>query len=237
MKEQYQNLVCIHSLRSDGNMSSKYGEEADQNRKNFIQKMGFQVDQFLLMQANNQDKIVELKDSIIEEFLYYKLVEADAIICRVPNVFLYLNFADCIPLTIYDKKQNIFAFAHLGWRSTYLNLHQKLLSVFEKTYHSMMEDLVIVIGPSIKKESYVLEDPDQKEDEAWKPYVHYVKDHLYQVDLLGYVKDFFLKKGIKNIMVSHVDTASSPEYFSHYQSIHNHEVEGRFFYASGMVES
>lgn len=239
MKEEYGNLVLFHSKKEDGNMAKKYGETADLNRRNFVQKIGLDINQFLFMQPDNSDVVVELKEEIInEKNLYYKLIEADAIISKYPNVYIYLNFADCMPFTIYDKKQNIFAFAHLGWRSTYLNLHQKLLNVFLEQYHSKISDLSIHIGPCIKKESYLLPNPNQKEESAWRPYISYVKDDLYAVDLRGYVTDFFKTRGLQEsqIFVSDVDTGSNLEYFSHYRSTHTGEIEGRFFCGVGMMK-
>lgn len=238
MKETYGDLVIIHSNKEDGNMAKKYGEEADTNRKNFVAKMGLDIERFLFMQPNNSDVIVELKEDVSsEENLYYKLIEADAIVSKYPNVFIYLSFADCIPFTIYDQKQNIFAFAHLGWRSTYLNLHQKLFHLFIETYHSNKEDLMIHIGPCIKKESYLLPTPGQKDELAWKPYISYVREDLYSVDLRGYVIDFFKEQKIAKIHVSNIDTGSDFNYFSHYRSTHTGELEGRFFYSVGMKES
>ncbi|MCI9234276.1 MAG: polyphenol oxidase family protein [Bacilli bacterium] len=239
MKEEFESLILFHSKKEDGNMAKKYGETADINRQKFISKIGLNINQFLFMQPDNSDKIVELKEDVLKEKnLYYKLIEADAIVSRYPNVYIYLNFADCLPFTIYDKKLKIFAFAHLGWRSTYLNLHQKLFQLFVEQYHSSIQDLSIHIGPCIKKESYLLPNPGQKEDDAWKFYVSYVKDDLYAIDLRGYVVDFFKKNGFYNhqIFVSDIDTGSNLEYFSHYRSTHTNEKEGRFFYGVGMLE-
>ena len=164
------------------------------------------------------------------------MIEADAIVSKYPNVFIYLSFADCIPFTIYDQKQNIFAFAHLGWRSTYLNLHQKLFQLFIEVYHSNAEDLIIHIGPCIKKESYLLENPCQKDELAWKSYVNLVREDLYSIDLRGYVIDFFKGQKVKQIHVSDIDTGSNLNYFSHYRSTYTDELEGRFFYSVGMLE-
>lgn len=237
MREQYDDLVLIYSNKEDGNMSKKYGLEADSNRKRFIAKMGLELNRFLLMQADNQDHVVELKEEVIDTpDLYYKLVEADAIICKYPNVFLYLNFGDCIPFTIYDRKNHVFAFAHLGWRSTYLDLHQKLFSIFREQYNSRLSDLMIHIGPCIKKESYLLSTPKQMEEEKWEPYISHVKDDLYSIDLSGYVRDFFLTSGLSEsqIHIVSVDTGSDSSYFSHYRSTLTGEVEGRFFFGVGM---
>lgn len=237
MKEEYGNLVLFHSTKEDGNMAKKFGETADLNRKNFVKKIGLDINQFLFMQPDNSDVVVELKEEVLKEKnLYYKLIEADAIVSKYPNVYIYLNFADCIPFTIYDKKQDIFAFAHLGWRSTYLNLHQKLWNLFVEQYHSEMQDLSIHIGPCIKKESYLLPNPNQREEAAWKPYISHVTEDLYSVDLRGYVTDFFRNQGLpeEQILVSNIDTGSNLDYFSHYRSTHTNELEGRFFCGAGM---
>lgn len=235
MKERYGNLVLFYSNKQDGNMSKKFGDNADTNRQRFIKKMGLPLNRFLFMQPDNQDKIVELKEETNEiSELYYKLIEADAIVCKNPNIYLYLNFADCIPFILYDQKQNIFAFAHLGWRSTYLNLHQKLLNLFIQKYHSETRDLKVYIGPSIKKESYQLKKPIQLESDNWKNYVSFVTDDLYMVDLRGYVIDFF--KNVNEIIVSDIDTYADLNYFSHYRSVQKNEIEGRFLFGVGMTK-
>lgn len=236
MKEQYGKLNIIYSQKKDGNMARKYGEEADENRQNFIKKMGLNVSQFLFMQPNNQDQVIELKEEVISSDLYYKLVEADAIICKYDNVFLYLSFADCIPFVMYDQKQHIFAFAHLGWRSTELNLHQKLFSIFKNQYHSKEEDLLIYMGPCIKKESYLLPEARQIEKEEWKNFVIVRQDGLFGIDLSGYVSDFFLKNGLKKdqIIITDVDTGKDLNYFSNYRANHNLDENGRFLFGVGM---
>lgn len=237
MKEVFGDLLIIHSQKKDGNMSKKYGGDADLNRRTFFSKMDLELERFLLMQPDNRDEVVELKEEIIKEKnLYYKMIKADAIVSKYPNIYLYLSFGDCIPFTIYDEKQHIFAFAHLGWRSTHLNLHQKLFLIFIKRYHSKIEDLMIHIGPCIKKESYLHQRPKQLEEKVWEPYVTQVKDDIYAIDLCSYVTDFFKKQGIKEaqIHVFPVDTGSDKLYFSNYRTNHGNEQPGRFLYGVGM---
>ena len=45
---------------------------------------------------------------------------------------IFLNFADCTPVILYDKKQNIGAIAHAGWRGTAQKLHRKQLKNGDK---------------------------------------------------------------------------------------------------------
>lgn len=241
VKEQYGDLTICYSFKKDGNMSKKFGDNADFNRQKFIRNQGLDLKRFLFMQPNNEDQVVELKEQIVNcEDLYYKMIETDAIICKVPNVYLYLNFADCIPFILYDKKQHIFAFAHLGWKSTFLDLHKKLFHIFIEQYHSKIEDLWVYMGPCIKKESYLLFNPIQKTSPAWDEFVVPMENNLYGIDLSGYVRDFFLKKNLLNsqIVINPIDTGKDQNIFSHYRATHHLEEEnGRFFFCVGREEA
>ena len=42
----------------------------------------------------------------------------DGIILTKPNTATFLNFADCIPIILYDSKNNIGGVVHAGWRGT-----------------------------------------------------------------------------------------------------------------------
>ena len=44
--------------------------------------------------------------------------DCDALILTNKTQGIFLNFADCTPIILYDKVQNIGAFAHAGWRGT-----------------------------------------------------------------------------------------------------------------------
>jgi copper oxidase (laccase) domain-containing protein len=140
---------------------------------------------------------------------------------------------------IYDKKQQILAFSHLGWQSIELNLHKKLVNKLINDYNSKIEDLIIHIGPSIKADSYILESPSQLKFEEWKPYLLNTKDNYYRIDLNGYLLSGLLEMGIKDNQISNstIDTAKNMEYFSHYRCtyIDKNEEEGRFVCGTGMI--
>lgn len=71
--------------------------------------------------------------------------DTDAMILNNKEQALYLNFADCTPVILYDKKQHIAAVSHAGWRGT----AQKI--VLETLYKmdSEPENITAVIGPAI----------------------------------------------------------------------------------------
>ena len=58
--------------------------------------------------------------------------DTDAIILTNFEQGVYLRFADCTPVVIYDKKANIGAISHAGWRGT-------VQSIVPKTVNKMLE--------------------------------------------------------------------------------------------------
>lgn len=69
----------------------------------------------------------------------------DALILKEKNKAIYLNFADCTPIILYDKKQNIGAIAHAGWRGTALKIAPKTVIKMQ----SNPKDIIAIIGPCI----------------------------------------------------------------------------------------
>ena len=69
----------------------------------------------------------------------------DALILDKKNYAIYLNFADCTPIILYDKKKNIAAIVHAGWRGTAQRIAPKTVVKM----NSNPEDVVALIGPCI----------------------------------------------------------------------------------------
>ena len=74
--------------------------------------------------------------------------ETDGLILTNKTQAVFLNFADCTPVILYDKKMNIGAVSHAGWRGT-------AGKIAVKTAEKMLElgcdknNLLAIIGPAI----------------------------------------------------------------------------------------
>lgn len=77
------------------------------------------------------------------------LSETDALILTDKKTGIFLNFADCTPIIFYDKKQNIGAIAHAGWRGTASKISYKTALKLINEFNSSIENIYAVIGPSI----------------------------------------------------------------------------------------
>ncbi len=75
--------------------------------------------------------------------------DCDGLILTEKNLGIFLNFADCTPIILYDEKQNIGAVSHAGWRGTAQKIAPKTVEKMVKLYNSKPENITAVIGPAI----------------------------------------------------------------------------------------
>ena len=75
--------------------------------------------------------------------------DTDALILTNFYQAVYLRFADCTPVILYDKKANIGAVVHAGWRGTVASIVPKTVDKMIKYSASSINDFRAVIGPAI----------------------------------------------------------------------------------------
>lgn len=217
----------IYSTVKDGNMSFKYGEndEVLKNKNKFFDTNN--IKNKVNINVLYSDKITFLNNNKISSDVY-----TDCLITNQENIFLYLCFGDCIPMILYDRKQNIISLTHLGWQSISLNLHKKVVQYYIEKLESKLEDIEVILGPSIKKDSYILKKPKQLQMKEWGNYLQKVNNDYYKIDLNKFVYDSLLEMSIKHIINSEIDTAKDSNFFSHYRYtyIDKNIPEGRFIF-------
>ncbi len=76
--------------------------------------------------------------------------DTDALILTNNKQAVFLNFADCTPVILYDRIQNIGAIAHAGWRGTAKSIAVKTI----QKMNSNPENIIAVIGPAICENCY-----------------------------------------------------------------------------------
>ena len=75
--------------------------------------------------------------------------DTDGLILTNKEQAIYLNFADCTPVIIFDPIKHIGAVSHAGWRGTAGNIASKTVEKMAKDFGSNPVDLKCAIGPAI----------------------------------------------------------------------------------------
>ncbi len=93
------------------------------------------------------DRIVLLESSGPPEI-------ADAVITDRKGLLIGIQVADCVPILIFDRKKGISGAVHAGWRGTAEGIVKKTIGIAYERFESRPEDMLVAIGPSIRKCCY-----------------------------------------------------------------------------------
>lgn len=153
---------------------------------------------------------------------YYKNIEADAIITQKTGILIGVKVADCIPILIYDKKNNIIGAVHAGWRGTAKEIISKTIKTMVKNFSSKPANILVALGPSIKGCCYnvgkdVLKELRKVVDSKFSFYKK-INDKYY-IDLSFINIMQMLNEGIEpnNIWNSNYCTYCNPDKFFSYR--------------------
>ena len=139
---------CYESLNC-GLGSSDKKENILKNLQLVSQKIGCKNKSLTTLNQMHSNKVIHFED---EKFMKNKL-PGDAIVTKLKNVGVGILTADCASILLYDPRQKIIGCIHAGWKGTLNGLIKNTITKFNQL-NSDNNDLIVVIGPCIKKENY-----------------------------------------------------------------------------------
>jgi YfiH family protein len=149
-------------------------------------------------------------------------IQADAILTDNPNVTLFMRFADCVPIFLYDPNRKVIGIVHAGWKGTVDKILVEAIRVMSDRYQSKPGDLRAGIGPSICREHYeVGEEVVSKTHASFGGRagdVLFRNGGKYHLDLWEANRILLEQNGVKaeNIQVSGICTAENTgDWYSH----------------------
>jgi polyphenol oxidase len=81
-------------------------------------------------------------------------VKADGILTNNPQVTLFMRFADCVPIFLYDPVHRVVGMVHAGWQGTLHKIAQITVERMISEYGCHPGDILAAIGPSIGPDHY-----------------------------------------------------------------------------------
>jgi hypothetical protein len=82
--------------------------------------------------------------------------KADGILTDKSEVTLFMRFADCVPILLYDPVQRVIGIAHAGWQGTAKQIARVTVAQMAACYGSKPQDILAGIGPSICQDCYAV---------------------------------------------------------------------------------
>nr|WP_263328082.1 peptidoglycan editing factor PgeF [Neobacillus sp. Marseille-Q6967] len=138
------------------------------------------------------------------------------------GILLTLCYADCVPLFFLSPTHHMIGAAHAGWKGTVNEIARYMVEAWQ-TEGINPNEIYIVIGPSICKKCYIVNDyvinfvENILVDVEKKPY-NLIKEGQYCLDLREVNKQILMKAGVPaaNIQISKLCSSCHEElFFSH----------------------
>ncbi len=217
----YKSLNCGPGSKDDKN-------KIKENLSIVKNKIGKKIRNIFLLHQIHSNKFV----FIDKNFKFKKKrIKADAIITNQSKIPIAVLTADCAPVLLYDKKKNIIAAIHAGWRGAFKGIINNVIS-FMKKKGCKKENIYAVVGPCIGRNSYNVKNDFKKKflkkNQKNKIFFRCRKNIIY-FDLPNYVKSELKLSKITNIDMKNVDTFNiKNNFFSARRALKlNHDDYGR----------
>jgi len=201
------------------NMATSVGDSSEnviENRKRIADSLKIGKFEFYdLWQVHSNEVVIAGKPRQRGE----PHLKADAIVTDKVELALLMQFADCVPILLYDPERKVIASAHAGWKGTLSGIAAETVKVMVEKYKSEPGKIIAVIGPSICREHYQIgDDVASKVNSVFKPeekVLTYTKEKIF-MDLSAANKILLEKMGIKNIEIMDICTfCNKDDWFSH----------------------
>jgi YfiH family protein len=79
---------------------------------------------------------------------------ADGMVTDKPELTLFMRFADCVPVLLYDPQRRAVGIVHAGWKGTLARIAARAVAHMEESFGSRAQDMLAAIGPSIGPDHY-----------------------------------------------------------------------------------
>lgn len=124
------------------------------NRVQVAQSLGIEPKHLFLPSQVHLTRIVEVSASTTKE----ELMDTDALITNHPGIGIAVMSADCVPILLFDKKNQAVGAVHSGWRGTVARILEKTLLEMNRVYGTVGKDVIAAIGPSVCQRAYEVGD-------------------------------------------------------------------------------
>lgn len=158
--------------------------------------------------------------------------DTDGLITDQENVALFIKYADCTPIVLFDPVEKVQASVHSGWRSTVQKIGQVAVEKMVKDFGCELENIVAYVGPSIEQAHYEV-GPEVYEafsGEADRDLYFKAHGEKYLLDMAESNVQLLIKSGI---LPENMDVETAKTYTN--KGLHSARKEGKEYGLNAIV--
>lgn len=157
-------------------------------------------------------------------------IKADAILTNSRQVSLFMQFADCVPILVFDPTKNVIGITHAGWQGTVNRIIQNTIKNMEEQLGCNPINILAGIGPSIGPDHYEVGksvlDSVNKELSEFTSSIIKSKNGKYFFNLWEANRLQLIQSGVNQIEVAELCTACDLDNWYSYRL--EGQISGRF---------
>jgi len=203
-------LTFTTSTIADGNMSMRFGKKTAvvTARDRFVGHLNY-----VCMQCDHGDTIQFVSEPQANQ------TPAEVLIAQTPGLTLMLLTADCLPTALYDPTTKTIALAHHSRQTIAAGLPTETVRFLQRERGVDPARLQVYVGPHIHPASYCFNNTEERFADRIEPFTTRT-DTSVCVDLPAAHTAQLGAAGVPatQIQYSAVDTFSSADHFSHFES-------------------
>ena len=200
----YDSLNC-------GFGSSDNKRNIKENLSLVSEKIGINKNNLFLMNQTHSSKVVVIDESNIN----VQRVDADALITKIKEIAISVLTADCVPVLIYEKKNNIVACVHAGWKGAISGIIENTLNQIIKMNKN--NNIYVAIGPCIGLKNYEIDKKFYnkfiRKDRMNEIFFSSTKNDKFLFDLRKYINFKITKFDVNDVENIELDTYEENEKF------------------------
>ncbi len=206
---------------NQGGTTGDVRERVVENRRIAFNSVGLEVETIFDVWQVHGTKIIESDKPRNLELPHEK---ADGIMTSTKGITLFMRFADCVPIFLFEPMANVISIAHAGWQGTVDRIGEVAVEKMVSSYGCKRELILAGIGPSIGPDHYpirndVLFQVKKSFPNRWTDLTHRDEDTI-SLDLWTANKFSLEDAGVKNIEIAGICTAC------HLEDWYSHRAEG-----------
>ena len=205
----YKGLNC-------GKGSKDNKANVKRNLKFVSKKINVKLDNLKLMYQTHSNRVIVLNKNNKKLKNFY----SDAIITSIKGYALGVVTADCVPIILYDNKNQSIGCIHAGWKGAFSGIIEKTIKKFKKL--NSKNKILASIGPCIGQKSYEVDIDFYKKfvlrSKRNKIYFFKKNNKKQLFNLRKYVNDKLIRLNVKVDHVNHDTFKEKRNFFSYRRS-------------------
>lgn len=207
-------------------------ENVIQNMQKVCHVLDIDFHQLYKARQSHTDHILVLNQENKEAYSYLSFSDAcyDGYVYGQSGIATAILTADCNPIILFDPVQKVVANVHSGWAGTIQKIYLKALQKMVQEFHCLPQNILVGVGPAIKKCCFSSEEESFKEKftaiwENEEAYITYEEQtgnpSRFHIDLFYVIQQDLLKHGILPQHIAHMDICTkchAQDFFSYRDS-------------------